>query len=92
MAGMAFISRAALNGSAKIVAGALVLIGIIRLIDFALYGRRLDHLLAGLGFCLMAFGTFTNGFVTEDRSRPGRYVAGAGALLAITSVLVQAAG
>jgi hypothetical protein len=60
MAGMAFISRAALNGSAKIVAGALVLIGIIRLIDFALYGRRLDHLLAGLGFCLMAFGTFTN--------------------------------
>jgi hypothetical protein len=86
---MTSISRAPLSSSAKVVVGALALIGVIRLADFLFYGHRLEHLVAGIGFSLMGFGTFLNGFVTEDNSRFGRYCAGAGALLAVVSLFLQ---
>jgi hypothetical protein len=38
----------------------------------------------------MAFGTFKNGFVTEDRDVVGRYAAGVGVVFAIASLFVQA--
>ena len=88
---MTSVARASLSTSAKFVAAALALVGVVHLVDFVFYGQRLDHLLAGAGFSLMAFGTFKNGFVTEENSLLGRYAAGLGAILAIASVVLESA-
>jgi hypothetical protein len=86
---MTSVSKAPPFGSsAKLVAWALALVGVIRLVDFVFYGRHLEHLVAGPGFLLMAFGMFKNGFVTEDNDKIGRYAAGLGAALAIASLFV----
>ena len=86
---MTSITETPLSNSAKFVAVAFALVGAIRMADFIFYGQELRDVLAGVGFGLMSYGIYKNGFVTEARNTGGRYASLAGAILLIASVLVR---
>lgn len=58
--------------------------------DFA-NDHAIRHALGGIGFSLAAYGTFTNGFVTEMRNLGGRYASFVGAACLLASAVIATA-
>ena len=49
--------------------------------------HALRHALGGIGFALLAYGTYRNGFVTEARDLGGRYASLIGGAFLLTSAV-----
>jgi hypothetical protein len=72
-----------------ILPAVFALIGAIYLVDFLLYGRALSDAIAGVGYALMAYGMYKNGFAAEERNAVGRATALLGAALTIASIILR---
>jgi len=60
---------------------------LVYLKDFS-EGHALRHALDGIGFALLAYGTYKNGLVTESRSLAGRYASLIGGAFLLVSAIV----
>jgi hypothetical protein len=63
---------------------------IVYALDYA-DGHALRHALAGLGFAFLAYGTLTNGLVTESRNLGGRYASLVGGVFLLATAVVTSA-
>ena len=83
------ISKAPMTGFAKFALVLFVVCGAIRFTDFIFYGQELHNLLSGVGFALMSFGVYTNGFAKEAINPAGRYASIAGAVMVIAAIAIR---
>ena len=83
------ISKAPITGSAKFMLVAFVILGVIRLADFIFYGQELRDLIAGIGFALMSFGIYKNGFGKDASDLPGRYASIAGIIMVLAAIAMR---
>ena len=59
------------------------------LADFLFHGRALSNAIGGVGYALMAYGMYKNGFATEERNTVGRATALSGAALTVASIILR---
>lgn len=59
-------SRPPLSTGSRVFLAAGVVISIINAIDFVFYGQQLRNLLACVGFALMSYGVYRNGFRSDQ--------------------------
>ena len=66
-----------------------VIVGAIRAADFIFYGHEIRNALSGIGFSLMAYGLYRNGFEKQARDTGGRYASYAGLALVLASIAMR---
>ncbi len=83
------IPKTRISNSAKLVLILFVVFGAIRIVDFIFYGQQTRDLLAGIGFSLMAFGVYKNGFGKTAPDANGRYASIVGAGLVLAAIVMR---
>lgn len=77
-----------------------VVISLVNAVDFLFYGQQLHDLLASVGFALMSYGVYRNGFRTDQAGarssvpldRLARLANIAGIILVVASFVLRFAG
>jgi hypothetical protein len=83
------VSKAPISNAAKVMLVVFVIVGTIRMIDFIFYGQEIRSALSAIGFSLMAYGLYRNGFEKRARHASGLYATYLGAALVLASIAVR---
>jgi hypothetical protein len=83
------VLKAPISNAAKVMLVVFVIVGTIRMIDFIFYGQEIRSALSGIGFSLMAYGLYRNGFDKQAQDANGRYASYAGAILVLVSIAAR---
>ena len=81
------LKESKLQDVSRYLAIAFAAVSLVYFKDFA-NDHAMRHLLGGIGFMFIAYGTFTNGFVTESRNLAGRYASLVGAVFLLAFAVV----
>lgn len=88
-------SRVTLSAGSKVFLAFAVVLSAVNFVDFVLHGWRIVDLCVGVGFALIAYGTYRNGLVgfgsADERiiDRPAQYASGIGVVLALGAFVAE---
>ncbi|WP_166213063.1 hypothetical protein [Cognatiluteimonas telluris] len=83
------VLKAPISTAAKFMLVLFVLVGAIRIADFIFYGKELRNVFSGVGFSLMAYGLYKNGFTSPAQDRNGRLASYVGATLVLGAIAAR---
>ena len=90
-------SRLPLSTGTRVFLAVGVVISLVNAVDFLFYGQELHDLMAGVGFALMSYGVYRNGFRTDQAGarssvpldQPARLANIAGIVLVLASFVIR---
>jgi len=83
------VFKAPISNAAKVMLVVFVIVGTIRMVDFIFYGHEIRSAMSGIGFSLMAYGLYRNGFEKRAQNASGLYATYLGAILVLGSIAVR---
>ena len=83
------IFKAPISGIARIMLVLFVVLGVIHLVDFIFNDRDFRNLISVIGFALMSYGIYKNGFGKEAPDPAGRYASIIGVVLVVTAIAMR---
>lgn len=88
-------SRGRLSAGSKVFLAFAVVLSAVNFIDFVFYGWRIFDLCVGVGFALIAYGTYRNGLVGFGGAdemvvdKRAQYASGIGVVLALGAFVAE---
>ena len=86
---MSSIFKLPISNAAKLMLVVFVIVGAVRMIDFIYYGQELRTLVSGIGFALMAYGLYKNGFSAPAQDKGGQLASYVGVALVLASIAAR---